>query len=108
MGRLLRRAWRYLVAVLSGKLDQASDPKVQIEQAIEEARQQHALLSQQAAAVIGNERERSRRPRSSRPTPVRPCSWPTRRATPATRPRPPPTRTPRAHSPPSWSAPRRP
>jgi phage shock protein A len=57
MGRLLRRSWRYLVAMLSGKLDQVSDPKVQIEQAIEEARQQHALLSQQAAAVIGNERE---------------------------------------------------
>ena len=57
MGRLLRRAWRYVVAVLSGKLDQVSDPKVQIEQAIEEARRQHALLSQQAAAVIGNERE---------------------------------------------------
>jgi phage shock protein A len=57
MGRLLRRAWRYLVAVLSGKLEQVSDPKVQIEQAIEEARQQHALLSQQAAAVIGNQRE---------------------------------------------------
>ena len=57
MGRLLRRAWRYLVAALSGKLDELSDPKVQIEQAIEEAKQQHALLSQQAAAVIGNERE---------------------------------------------------
>ncbi len=57
MGRLLRRTWRYLVAALSGKLDQMSDPKVQIEQAIEEAKQQHALLSQQAAAVIGNERE---------------------------------------------------
>jgi len=57
MGRLLRRAWRYLVAMLSGKLDEASDPKVQIEQAIEQARQQHTLLSQQAAAVIGNERE---------------------------------------------------
>src|SRR6266567_588492 len=57
MGRLLRRAWRYLVAALSGKLDELSDPKIQIEQAIEEAKQQHALLSQQAAAVIGNERE---------------------------------------------------
>lgn len=57
MGRLLRRTWRYLVAMLSGKLDQMSDPKIQIEQAIEDARQQHALLSQQAAAVIGNERE---------------------------------------------------
>src|SRR5215218_8916298 len=107
MGRLLRRAWRYLVAVLSGKLDQVSDPKVQIEQAIEEARQQHALLSQQAAAVIGNERELQLKltraveeTEKPRPTPVRPCSWPSRRATPATRPRPPPTRTPRARSPP--------
>jgi phage shock protein A len=57
MGRLLRRAWRYLVAALGGKLDEVSDPRVQIEQAIEEARTQHQLLSQQAAAVIGNERE---------------------------------------------------
>ncbi len=57
MGRLLRRAWRYLVAALSGRLDELSDPKIQIEQAIEEAKQQHALLSQQAAAVIGNQRE---------------------------------------------------
>ncbi len=57
MGKLLRRAWRYLVAALSGRLDELADPKVQIEQAIEEAKQQHALLSQQAAAVIGNERE---------------------------------------------------
>jgi phage shock protein A len=57
MGRLLRRAWRYLVAALSGRLDEVSDPKVQIEQAIEEAKQQHQLLSQQAATVIGNQRE---------------------------------------------------
>jgi phage shock protein A len=57
MGRLLRRAWRYLVAALSGKLDEASDPRVQIEQAIEEAKRQHDLLSQQAGAVIGNQRE---------------------------------------------------
>jgi len=57
MGRLLRRAWRYLVAALSGKLDEVSDPKVQIEQAIQEAKRQHELLSQQAAAVIGNQRE---------------------------------------------------
>src|SRR5437763_15569789 len=57
MGKLLRRAWRYLVAALSGRLDELADPKVQIEQAFEGAKQQHALLSQQAAAVIGNERE---------------------------------------------------
>ena len=57
MGKLLRRGWRYLVAALSGKLDEVSDPRIQIEQAIDEAKTQHQLLSQQAAAVIGNERE---------------------------------------------------
>jgi phage shock protein A len=57
MGKLLRRGWRYLVAALSGKLDEVSDPRIQIEQAIEEAKTQHQLLSQQAAAVIGNQRE---------------------------------------------------
>jgi phage shock protein A len=57
MGKVLRRAWRYLVAALSGRLDELADPRIQIEQAIAEAKQQHALLSQQAAAVIGNERE---------------------------------------------------
>jgi phage shock protein A len=45
------------VAALGGKLDEVADPKVQIEQAIEEAKTQHQLLTQQAAAVIGNERE---------------------------------------------------
>jgi phage shock protein A len=57
MGRLLRRAWRYLVAALQGKLDEVSDPRVQIEQAIEDSKTQHQLLTQQAAAVIGNQRE---------------------------------------------------
>ena len=57
MGSLLRRAWRYIVAALTGKLDEISDPKIQIEQAIDEAKVQHQLLSQQAAAVIGNQRE---------------------------------------------------
>ncbi|MBV8932537.1 MAG: PspA/IM30 family protein, partial [Kutzneria sp.] len=33
------------------------DPKVQIQQAIEEAQRQHQALSQQAAAVIGNQRQ---------------------------------------------------
>jgi phage shock protein A len=57
MGKLLRRGWRYLVAALRGKLDEVADPRVQIEQAIDDAKTQHQLLSQQAAAVIGNERE---------------------------------------------------
>lgn len=57
MFQLLRRTFRYLIAALTGKLDEISDPKVQIEQAIEDAKRQHDLLSQQAAAVLGQQRE---------------------------------------------------
>jgi phage shock protein A len=57
MLKLLRRAWKYMVAALTGKLDEMADPKIQIEQAIDEAKKQHELLSQQAAAVLGNRRE---------------------------------------------------
>ena len=51
---LLRRSWKYFVAALTGKLEERADPKVQIEQAITEAKKQHGLLSEQAAAVMGN------------------------------------------------------
>ena len=51
------KAWRYLMAAFSSKIDEYADPKVQIQQAIEEAQRQHQGLSQQAAAVIGNQRQ---------------------------------------------------
>jgi phage shock protein A len=51
------KAWRYLMALFSSKVDEYADPKVQIQQAIEEAQRQHQALSQQAAAVIGNQRQ---------------------------------------------------
>jgi phage shock protein A len=57
MFRLITRTWHYAVAFLSGTLDSLADPRVQIEQAIEDAKRQHAALSDQAAAVIGNQRE---------------------------------------------------
>lgn len=57
MLRLLKRTWKYLVAALTGRLAEMADPRVQIEQAIDEAKRQHELLSQQAAAVLGNRRE---------------------------------------------------
>jgi phage shock protein A len=57
MGKLLKRAWRYLSAALTGKLDEVADPKVQIGQAIAEAQQQHKLLRQRAAAVIASQKE---------------------------------------------------
>ncbi|MFS8102976.1 PspA/IM30 family protein [Lentzea alba] len=49
--------WKYLMAAFSSKIDEHADPKVQIQQAIEEAQRQHQALSQQAAAVIGNQRQ---------------------------------------------------
>lgn len=57
MFRLIFRTWHYSVAFLSQLFDQHADPRVQIEQAIEEAKRQHGLLAEQAAAVIGNQRE---------------------------------------------------
>ena len=51
------KGWKYFMALLSGKLDEHADPKIQIQQAIEEAQQQHQQLTQQAAAVIGNQRQ---------------------------------------------------
>ncbi len=51
------KLWKYLMAAFSSKIDENADPKVQIQQAIEEAQRQHQALSQQAAAVIGNQRQ---------------------------------------------------
>jgi phage shock protein A len=51
------KGWRYLMALFGAKIDEYADPKVQIQQAIEEAQAQHQALVQQAAAVIGNQRQ---------------------------------------------------
>ncbi len=51
------KTWKYLMAAFSSKVDELADPKVQIQQAIEEAQRAHQALSQQAAAVIGNQRQ---------------------------------------------------
>src|SRR5258708_35062269 len=51
------KAWRYLMALFSSKVDEYADPKVQIQQAIEDAQRQHQGLTQQAAQVIGNQRQ---------------------------------------------------
>lgn len=51
------RAWKYATAWFGAKLDEKADPRVQIEQAIQEAQRQHQALTQQAAAVIGNQRQ---------------------------------------------------
>ncbi|WKD59108.1 PspA/IM30 family protein [Corynebacterium caspium] len=51
------KAWKYLMAFFDNKIEENADPKVQIQQAITEAQRQHQALSQQAAAVIGNQRQ---------------------------------------------------
>ena len=51
------KAWKYLSAWFGAKVDEKADPKIQIQQAIQEAQHQHQQLTQQAAAVIGNQRQ---------------------------------------------------
>ncbi len=51
------KLWKYMMASFGSKIDERADPKVQIQQAIAEAQAQHQALTQQAAAVIGNQRQ---------------------------------------------------
>lgn len=57
MANPFKKFWDYLMALFDNKIEENADPKVQIEQAINEAQRQHQALSQQAAAVIGNQRQ---------------------------------------------------
>jgi phage shock protein A len=57
MFKALKRWWAYLTAKVSGSLEERADPKVQLEQAITEAKEQHLRLRQQAANVIANQKQ---------------------------------------------------
>ena len=57
MANPFKKFWNYLMALFDNKIEENADPKVQIQQAMEEAQRQHQELSQQAAAVIGNQRQ---------------------------------------------------
>ena len=57
MIKLLRRIGHYITAALGGKFDEIADPKVQLEQAIQEAQDQHRRLKEQAANVIANQKQ---------------------------------------------------
>src|SRR5688572_7675781 len=57
MVKLLRRIGRYITAALTGKFNEAADPKIQLEQAIMEAQEQHRRLKEQAANVIANQKQ---------------------------------------------------
>src|SRR5437764_10371839 len=57
MFKVLRRWWKYMTAKLSGSFNERADPKVQLEQAIMEAQEQHRRLREQAANVIANQKQ---------------------------------------------------
>jgi phage shock protein A len=57
MWKVIRRRWKYLTAKLSGKFEENADPKVQLEQAMAEAQEQHRRLVEQAASVIANQKQ---------------------------------------------------
>src|SRR5688572_32014314 len=57
MFRALRRFWKYLGAKLNLSFSEHADPKVQLEQAITEAQEQHRKLKEQAAMVIANQKQ---------------------------------------------------
>ena len=57
MWKTIKKWWRYLGAKLGMKLEESADPKVQLEQAITEARDQHRKLTENAANVIANQKQ---------------------------------------------------
>ncbi len=57
MIKVLKRWWKYTTARLNGSFNERADPKIQLEQAITEAHEQHKRLTQQAANVIANQKQ---------------------------------------------------
>jgi phage shock protein A len=57
MIKLFRRMGRYMTALFGSKFNEMADPKIQLEQAITEAQDQHRRLTEQAANVIANQKQ---------------------------------------------------
>jgi len=57
MIKLFKRMWRYMTARGNAAFNEAADPKIQLEQAIQEAQEQHRRLKEQAANVIANQKQ---------------------------------------------------
>jgi phage shock protein A len=57
MFKLMVRVWHYTGAFLTQVFEQKADPRIQIEQAIEEGKQQHLRLVDSAAAIVGGRME---------------------------------------------------
>lgn len=57
MLKLIRRWWKYTTAKLSSGFQERADPKIQLEQAIEESKDQQRRLKEQAANVIAQQKK---------------------------------------------------
>ncbi len=57
MWKSIKKWWKYMGAKVSSVFNEKADPKVQLEQAITEAREQHRRLKEQAANVIANQKQ---------------------------------------------------
>ena len=57
MIKFFRRVWKYLTAGANQKFNEKADPKIQLEQAIVEAQDQHRRLKEQAANVIAQQKQ---------------------------------------------------
>jgi phage shock protein A len=54
---VLRKRWRYFTAKTDSKFEAGADPKIQLEQAIADAQDQHRRLVEQAANVVANQKQ---------------------------------------------------
>ena len=54
---VMRRRWAYFTAKTESRWEANADPKVQLEQAIADAQEQHRRLVEQAANVVANQKQ---------------------------------------------------
>ncbi|MFT7473626.1 MAG: phage shock protein A [Verrucomicrobiales bacterium] len=57
MIKTLKKWWKYLTAKADSEFEKNADPKVQLEQAIQESKEQHQRLKEQAANVIAHQKQ---------------------------------------------------
>lgn len=49
--------WKYLMAKSNDTIDRKADPRIQIQQAVEQEKKRHSDLTKQAAMIMGNEKQ---------------------------------------------------
>ena len=54
MANPFSKGWKYMMQSFDSKIDENADPRVQIQQAVAQAKKNHQEISQQAASIIGN------------------------------------------------------